>query len=103
MNLLLKSNSYKKLHEYTGDTIKLTDAIQQNVGNNFAEIFSQIYQTVLITKGKFININDLDSIYEQELKNRSYKRNMYSYFTITKDVASPFQETPYNLQEIPIS
>ena len=58
----------KKLHEYTGDTIKLTDAIQQNVGNNFAEIFSQIYQTVLITKGKFININDLDSIYEQELK-----------------------------------
>ncbi|MCE8583244.1 HAMP domain-containing histidine kinase [Bacteroides fragilis] len=84
----------EELHKYKGDTIRLTDAVNQSIGKNFAEIFSQTCQSLLITQGKLINIHNLDSIYTKEIQKRGIQtQHMFILYNHKGNYINSSQDT----------
>ena len=69
-----------------GDTLKLNETSQKNIGNNLREIILQIQQDALIEQKKYLRLNILDSIFQAEL-HREKVAAKYGIFIYDKDTA----------------
>ena len=69
-----------------GDTLKLNETSQKNIGNNLREIILQIQQDALIEQKKFLRLNILDSIFQAEL-HREKVAAKYRILIYDKDTA----------------
>ena len=69
-----------------GDTLKLNETSQKNIGNNLREIILQIQQDALIEQKKYLRLNILDSIFQAEL-HREKVAAKYRILIYDKDTA----------------
>ena len=69
-----------------GDTLKLNETSQKNIGNNLREIILQIQQDALIEQKKYLRLNILDSIFQAEL-HREKVAAKYRILIYNKDTA----------------
>ena len=76
----------EEIKSLKGDTLKLNETSQKNIGNNLREIILQIQQDALIEQKKFLRLNILDSIFQAEL-HREKVAAKYRILIYDKDTA----------------
>ena len=76
----------EEIKSLKGDTLKLNETSQKNIGNNLREIILQIQQDALIEQKKYLRLNILDSIFQAEL-HREKVAAKYGIFIYDKDTA----------------
>lgn len=97
----VKTDTLPPPPEMTGDTLNMDRLVEDHVGKEFHEIVQQISQDLDIEKGKYLLLNNLDSIFRTELEaadiNADYRLSWYGKDTTAIQTAGTLPETRSDL------